>query len=58
MEKLEIIHKDSQSTLDFDEFIKYYKIATANTKQNHHNFLFFMPQLDDFRINFNKKLID
>jgi hypothetical protein len=57
LEKLETIYKDSQCTLDFADFLKYYKIATADTKQSHHNFLFFMPHVDDFRINFDRKLI-
>lgn len=51
--KLEIIYKDSDTSLDYDLFYKIYKKATKKP----FSFLFIDTRDDEFRRNFNEKFI-
>jgi len=55
-DKLEKIYSSCQCNIDFETFIRYYNIATKDGKKNKHNFFFFMPELCEYRRNFNVEL--
>jgi hypothetical protein len=51
--KLQKIYDDAQISIEFDEFYKLYKIATKEK----YNFFYINTQDQEFRYNFDKKLI-
>lgn len=50
--KLELIHKDADIPIEFDEFMKIYNIATAEP----YSFLYINTRDDEFRKNFSQRI--
>lgn len=53
-EQIEHIYKHCQASVDFPTFMRYYLAATSKNK---FDFFCFLPNLNDYRQNFNHKII-
>src|SRR5690606_31578406 len=53
LEKLEIIYKDADLSIPFEDFVEMYETAT----EKQYNFFYIDCRDDEFRINFNYKFI-